>query len=115
MRLKNLAGLVIGQHLLFDGHDYRVSLTAAETKTGRPYVAAVPHELTPYIDRWLQVYRRVPLRAAGPPVTANIEKHLWINRSGKPMRSRAIHEQIKKRTREAFGKGSGRTCSATVP
>ena len=33
----------------------------------------------------------------------NIEKHLWINRSGKPMRSRVIHEQITLRTREAFG------------
>jgi hypothetical protein len=41
MRLKNLAGLVIGQRLVFDSHDYRVKLTAAET--GRPYVAAVPH------------------------------------------------------------------------
>jgi hypothetical protein len=33
MRLKNLTGLVIGQHLVFDGQDYRVKLTAAETKT----------------------------------------------------------------------------------
>jgi hypothetical protein len=47
MRLKNLTGLVIGQHLVFDSHDYRMKLTAAEIKTGRPYVAAVPHDLTP--------------------------------------------------------------------
>jgi len=50
---------MVGQHLLFDGEDYRLSLTAAETKTGRPYVAAVLHELTPYIERWLQVRRSV--------------------------------------------------------
>ena len=46
MRLKNLTGLVIGQHLVFDGYAYRLKLTAAETKTGRPYHAAVPPELT---------------------------------------------------------------------
>ena len=62
MRLKNLAGLAVGQHLLYDGQDYRVNLTAAETKFGRPYAAAVPHELTPYIDRWLQVHRRTRRR-----------------------------------------------------
>jgi integrase/recombinase XerD len=85
--LKNIASLVIGQHLVFDGEGYQVELTAAETKSGRPYVAAVPHELTPYIERWLQVYRRMPLTAAGTPATVYIEKHLWINRSGQ------AHEQ----------------------
>jgi hypothetical protein len=88
--LKNIASLVIGQHLVFDGEGYQVKLTAAESKSGRPYVAAVPHELTPYIDRWLQVYRRMPLTAAGTPATANTEKHLWINRSGKPIASHTI-------------------------
>jgi integrase/recombinase XerD len=82
-----------------------VKLPAAETKTGRPYVAAVPHELTPYIDRWLQAYRLVPLTAATIGATARIEKHLWVGRSGRPMSSRAIYEQIKLRTRQAFGKG----------
>jgi integrase/recombinase XerD len=105
MRLKNFAGLMVSQHLAFDGHDYRVNLTAAETKTGRPYVAAVPPELTPYIERWLQVYRPLPLRANATRATVNIEKHLWIDRSGKPMTSHAIHEQIKLRTKEAFGDG----------
>ena len=42
IRLKNLTGLVVGQHLVSDGRDYRLTLTAAETKTGRPYVAMVP-------------------------------------------------------------------------
>jgi integrase/recombinase XerD len=58
IRIKNLANLVIGQHLVFDGDAYLVKLTATETKTGRPYVAAVPPELTPYLDRWLEIYRR---------------------------------------------------------
>ena len=103
MRLKNLAALVVGQHLVSDGHDYRVRLAATETKTGRPYVAAVPAELTTYIDRWLQVYRPVPLMAAATRATAKIEKHLWVDRNGRPMSSRAIHAQITLRTRQAFG------------
>jgi integrase/recombinase XerD len=57
IRIKNLTGLVIGEHLVFDGDVYRLKLTAAETKSGRPYVAGVPSELTPYIDDWLQVHR----------------------------------------------------------
>ena len=89
--------------LVFDGQDYQMKLPAAETKTGRPYVAAVPHELTPYIDRWLQAYRLVPLTAATTGVTVNIGKHLWISRSGQPMTSHAMHAQITLRTRKAFG------------
>jgi integrase/recombinase XerD len=36
MRIKNLANLIIGQHLVFDGCAYGLKLRAAETKTGRP-------------------------------------------------------------------------------
>jgi len=57
MRIKNLASLVIGQHLMFDGGAYWLKLTAAETKSGRPYHAAIPAELTPYIEGWLRLYR----------------------------------------------------------
>jgi integrase len=104
MRLKNLASLVIRQHLVFDAQGYQVKLAAAETKTGRPYVAAVPHELTPYIDRWLQVYRPVPLMASGKVRFVGMTNYLWLARSGRPMSSRAIHEQIKRRTKREFVK-----------
>src|SRR5918996_3151375 len=102
MRLKNLANLVIGQHLVFDGCAYWLKLSAAETKTGRPYVAAVPLELTPYIDGWLQVHRaRLQLMARGG---RQVGGHLWLNRYGRPMRSAAIPQQIEARTKHAFGK-----------
>jgi integrase len=105
IRIKNLANLVIGQHLVFDGCAYWLKLTAAETKTGRPYVAAVPPELTPYIDGWLQVHRaRLKLMARGEPYVGSIGSHLWLDRGGRPMRSKAIRDQIKSRARQAFGK-----------
>jgi hypothetical protein len=56
IRLKNLAGLVIGRHLIWDGQGYRIELTAGETKTGRPYVADLPTQLTPYTAGCLTVH-----------------------------------------------------------
>jgi integrase/recombinase XerD len=105
MRIKNLANLVIGQHLVFDGCEYRLKLSAAETKTGRPYHAAVPPELTPYIDRWLQVHRpKIQALGTRKGQVGSVGSHLWLDRSGRPMRSGAIREQIKARTRQAFGR-----------
>jgi integrase/recombinase XerD len=102
MRLANLTGLVIGRHLIVDGGEYRIKLAAAETKTGRPYSAAIPPELMPYLDRWLQVYRprlQSIARAQVDPGT-----HLWLSRWGRPMGSNAIRHQIEARTQRAFGK-----------
>ena len=105
MRIKNLASLVIGQHLVFDGSAYLLKLSAAETKSGRPYAAAVPPELTPYIDGWLQVHRpSLQLMARGDGQVGSIGGHLWLNRWGRPMHSAAIRHQIEIRTKEAFGK-----------
>jgi integrase len=105
MRIKNLASLVIGQHLMFDGCAYCLKLTAAETKSGRPYYAAIPVELTPYMEGWLRLYRPM-LQSIGTAKNqvGSIGGHLWVGHSGRPMSSRAIYEQIKSRTRQAFGK-----------
>jgi len=105
MRIKNLANLVIGQHLVFDGCAYRLRLTAAETKSGRPYHAAVPPELTPYIDGWLQVHRpALQMIGMAKGQVGSIGGHLWLDRSGRPMRSATIRQQIETRTRQAFGR-----------
>ncbi len=105
IRVTNLAGLVIGQHLVFDGHDYRLEITAAETKTGRPYVADVPHELTPYIDRWLQVHRpAAQLIAPDGREADSVERRLWLGHQGRPLSVGAIQRQIALRTEHAFGK-----------
>jgi integrase len=104
IRIKNLANLIIGQHLVFDGCAYGLKLNATETKTGRPYAATVPMELTPYIDDWLQVHRdRLQLIAARKG-QAGVGGHLWLDRYGRPMRSAAIRQQIEERTKHAFGK-----------
>jgi integrase len=105
IRIKNLANLVIGQHLVFDGSAYLLKLGAAETKTGRPYVAAVPDLLTSYVNQWLQMYRsRLVQSFARGEAHVGIGGHLWLNRYGRPMGSSAIRQQIETRTKEAFGR-----------
>jgi integrase/recombinase XerD len=99
MRLTNFAGLVIGRHLVFDGQGYEIRLGAEETKTRRPYHAAVPTELTERVDRWLGTYRTQMLAA-----NHAVNHCLWLGRWGRPMTSAAIRHQLKSRTRDAFGK-----------
>jgi integrase len=102
IRLKNLAGLVIGRHLLFDGQGYRIELTAEETKTARPYVADLPTELTPYIHRWLNVHRpNLQLIATGQVEAGG---HVWLDCLGKPMSGRTIQRVFAWWTERAFGK-----------
>jgi integrase/recombinase XerD len=103
MRLRNLTEIVIGRHLLFDGQAYRLEFTAAETKAGRLYHAAVPVELTPYVHEYLQVpwpSLQSIARADGPGTGGR----LWLGRRGRPLSSGAIQRLIVARTTEAFGK-----------
>jgi integrase len=103
MRLRNLTDIVIGRHLLFDGRAYRLEFTATETKTSRVYHAAVPHELTPYVDDYLRFHRlylQSFARADGP----GTEGRLWLGRRGKPLSSGGIERLIATRTGDAFGK-----------
>jgi integrase/recombinase XerC len=95
---------MIGRRFVFDGRAYRLKLDAAETKSGCPYVAAAPHELAPYMDLWLEVYG-VQLIARAEDQVDPGGNHLWIDRWGKPMSSKALRRQIWWRTRQAFGKG----------
>jgi integrase len=103
MRLRNLTAIVIGQHLLFDGRGYRLEFTAAETKSGRPYHAAVPHELTACVDDYLRFHRPY-LQSFARPDTPGTDGRLWLGRRGKPLSSGGIQRLIAERTREAFGK-----------
>jgi hypothetical protein len=114
MRLKNLAGLVIGQHLVFDGGGYQLHLTAAETKTGRPYDAAVPRELNARIDRWLQVHRPFMQSIARAPGRGSAGDHLWLGRSGETLTSKGIRRRSRCARRRPSASMSGRTCSATA-
>jgi site-specific recombinase XerC len=94
---------VVDRRLLFDGNGYPLEFTAAETETGRPYVAAVPYELTRYLHDYLQVHRGM-FQSIGMAEEAGVGRRLWLGYLGKPLSSRGIERQIVQRTKEAFGR-----------
>jgi integrase len=62
-------------------------------------------ELMPYIKGWLRVHRpTLQSIGTGKGQVSSIGGHLWLDRSGRPMRSAAIRAQIESRTKRAFGK-----------
>lgn len=106
IRLKNLAMIQIGHHLLFTGGSYRLAFSTEETKTGTPYLSDVPAQFTEYVDRYLKEHRRALQLIAQDGVSpASASGFLWLNRFGLPMSSAAIWCQTKLRTKAAFGKG----------
>lgn len=102
VRLANLTSIRIGEQLLFDGQGYSLRFTAAEIKTGRPYQAGLPHQLTPRVEAWLLQYRPL-LQSISPDADGKAIDALWLSRDGRPMRASVIREQIESRTRAAFG------------
>jgi integrase len=100
IRVGNLASIEIGRHLVHSGGLYRLIFSETETKVGRPVDAHCPAALTPYIDRYLEVYRPLLIaRGKCPTGTAR----LWINVYGGVMDLSAVAYQIGKRTKVAFG------------
>jgi integrase/recombinase XerD len=105
VRIKNLTEILIGRHLIFDGCNYRLKFTAAETKSGRPYLPVVPPVLTSYIDRYLQVHRPIlQSTTKDRNETEAPDGHFWINRRGRPLSGNSIRVQIEFHTSYVFGK-----------
>jgi integrase len=100
IRVGNLTSMEIGRHLVRSGGLYRLVFTTAETKVGRPIDLHCPAELTPYIDRYLEVYRPLLLTRAKQPTPT---RRLWINYAGGVMDISAVAYQIKIQTKRAFG------------
>lgn len=99
VRIFNLHSIVVGKNLRFEPSGYVLIFESEEIKTKREYVAHLPVELTPMIDMYLQVHRKFLLRRDA----TNCES-FWISREGEPMKEASMREQIKHRTRVAFGK-----------
>jgi integrase len=114
IRIGNLVSIEIGRHLVYSGGLYRLIFSAQETKVGRPIDLHCPAELTPHIDRYLEVYR--PLLLARVQQQAPTRR-LWINNRGGVLDISALHHQIKAETKRAFGRSINphlfRDCAAT--
>jgi integrase/recombinase XerD len=96
MRLKNLAMIEIGKHLIHLEEGYRLAFARLETKTRTPMSIPVPVSLWPYIDHYIETIRPQLL-------PSNNTDRLWITKYHLPMKGKAIYSRITKTTEKAFG------------
>ena len=96
MRLRNLTGIKIGQHLIqrSDGWDLRFS--GPEMKARKPVEMCVPRELNQYLVRYLDYHRPALLDGAA-------SNRLWITQYGEPMTQKTVFSRISTVTERAFG------------
>ena len=110
IRLKNLAAIEIGRHLVRSDSLYRLRFGADEVKNRKPIEVPLPRDLTPWLEAYITVHRTILLGRT-------VSSRLWISRSGTPLSDSVIRHHIKKHTRAAFGEAMTphlfRDCAAT--
>jgi integrase len=97
IRLKNFAALEIGRSFVNVDGTWWIVLTAAETKEKRRDERPVSEEITPSIERYLDVYR--PILARGKTMSSA----LWMAMDGKPMSYATMGELITETSRMSVG------------
>jgi hypothetical protein len=129
VRLKNLAMMRLGHHLVKASGSWQILFTAHETKTHLRYEATVPSALEPRLERYLDLYRPVLLRGKRVRDGANelvperetpIHQELdavWVSEIGTQIEQEALGRRIVKHTKAAFGRSVSphlfRDCAAT--
>lgn len=101
MRLRNLASITIGVHLLRLSDRYQLRFAAAEMKARKPVEVPVPQALTPYLDRYIGEVR--PRLLASAPADAPPTGRLWICQYGWPLKAKMLHARICKTTEKILG------------
>ncbi len=115
VRMRNISSIVLGVNLVSDGNGCWLRFPQEETKTGVEIDMPIPHALIGRLEHYLIKHRPVLLarREKGTPMTMS----LWVSRWGTAMIEHAVRDQIKKRTKDAFGHAVWphlfRDCAAT--
>ena len=115
VRMRNISSIVLGVNLVSDGTGCWLRFSPEETKTGVEIDMPIPDALIGRLEHYLIKHRPVLLarRKKGTPMTLS----LWVSRWGTAMIEHAIRDQIKKRTKDAFGHAVWphlfRDCAAT--
>ena len=117
LRRDNFAMIQCGRHLTRRAGLWRLTFTAAETKTDEPIDIPFPAELVPHLGQYLTVYRPVLLEA-GARNGRDRTDALWVSAHGRGMSAANITLQVRQRTGAAFGKPINphlfRDCVATA-
>ncbi len=96
LRMRTLAALRIGKHLVQSGDQWVLDIPAEDTKTKRPLDYPISAKLSGRIDLYLNQFR-CRIRSAGA------HDYLWASNRGRPMSNGAIYAAVQRRTREALG------------
>ena len=128
VRLKNLAMMRLGRHLVKVGGSWQMLFGAHETKTHVLYEARVSSTLAPRLERYLNVHRPVLLRGKCvrdramplPEEQTSSRSELdavWVSEVRTQIEQAALAHRIVKHTKAAFGRSVSphlfRDCVAT--
>jgi integrase/recombinase XerD len=95
IRLANITGIVIGQHLVEDEGRWRCSFDDHEMKDKQPLAFSLPELLAPYFEAYLEVYRPILLKGNNG--------HLWISCRGTPMSEQAVYWNTCRLSEKLYG------------
>jgi integrase/recombinase XerD len=123
VRLRNLAMMLLGRHLMKVSGCWQILFAGDETKSHIPYEAMVPSALAPRLETYLEVHRPVLMRgeradgrADAPPINAGLDA-VWVSEVGTQLEASALGRRIVDHTRDAFGRSVSphmfRDCAAT--
>jgi integrase/recombinase XerD len=96
LRLRNLRDAEIGRNLVFEGGQFWLRFSKAETKTSQTIEAMLPDELTPFIETWLSVHRPILL-------DGRTSERLWITMWGTSISSETLYQRFCKATHAELG------------
>lgn len=116
LRLRNLASLRVGHHLVREGTSFVLKLAATETKGGQAYEAVITRPLAEAINEYLMHQRPVLVNAKGR-WHATAGHAFWISRDGSPCSEKTFANIVVKHVIGADGRSFSphlfRSCSAT--
>lgn len=110
VRLRNLAMIQIGVHLVVEDRSFALQFGEHETKNGQRLAYVVPSPLVPYLQVYLDCVR--PSFAPRDQTQA-----LWLGFEGQPLTAHSLYGRIVSMTERWFGQAINphlfRTCAAT--
>ena len=96
LRIRNLAALTIGVHLIDTSEGFILRLGAHEVKTHTDLEFPLPEDIVKPMRQYLGLYRPALL-------DGRKDRHLWITKDGNHMREGAIYTRVTRLTKKAFG------------
>jgi integrase/recombinase XerD len=110
VRLRNIAALTLGTHIVFEGNNASLAIPAAEMKSHRPYETTLPSDLIDVLQRYCVHYRPFLLQLTHEDDcetrqlnNAGLQQALWISSEGRRLDEASLRNAIRKRTKHAFG------------